>query len=98
MSEFFKGAKPFTTLLLLALTAFIFSLIASLPIKIDAAQVEQTRSERLKLQDVRNDINGWRGDILTFCDTANGNLIYVLAGPEKGGIAVVPNNCQKNPR
>ena len=64
---------------------------------IEAQQIEKSEP-RLQLQDVSNNLNGWSGDILTFCDTANGNLIYVLVGSDKGGMVVAPNNCHKNPR
>ena len=66
--------------------------------RVEAQQQIEKSGPRLQLQDVSNNLNGWSGDILTFCDTANGNLIYVLVGSDKGGMVVAPNNCHKNPR
>lgn len=66
-------------------------------------KVEAQSPQRLQLQFKENILNS-SFPLISVCDTANGNLLYVSIGASgyngqrNTAMAVVPNGCAKNPR
>lgn len=44
-----------------------------------------------------SEYRGW-DEVAAICDSHTGNLLYIVRGPERAGIAVVPGGCAAEAR
>ena len=90
MSSKVKNRVALVSLFLTAIVGLVG--VAYIPY-LFSTRVEAQSPQRLRLQ-AEEMVNGW-GSMQVICDAETGNLIYRTG---LGGLAVVPNGCQKNPR